>query len=101
MYQGENKAYGAHISYWYNAKQTPTEAQDSSKEQKPSSDSIYMKIYDKDRLIRTLKRKVPDSSGIYRWTWYLNEAGPGDRPSRKIRKRKNEPSGSSVKPGRL
>jgi hypothetical protein len=57
-----------------------------------------MKIYDKDRLIRTLKRKVPDSSGIYKWTWYLNEAG-GDRPSRKIRKRKNEPSGSSVKPG--
>jgi len=98
MYQGENKAYGAHISYWYNAKQIPTEAQDSSKDQKPSSDSIYMKIYDKDRLIRTLKRKVPDSSGIYKWTWYLNEAGP-DRPSRKIRKRKNEPSGSSVKPG--
>ena len=98
MYQGENKAFGAHISYWYNAKQTTTETLDSSEEQKPSSDSIYMKIYDKDRLIRTLKRKVPDSSGIYKWTWYLNEAG-GDRPSRKIRKRKNEPSGSNVKPG--
>ena len=98
MYQGENKAFGAHISYWYNAKQTTTETLDSSEEQKPPSDSIFMKIYDKDRLIRTLKRKVPDSSGIYRWTWYLNEAG-GDRPSRKIRKRKNEPSGSSVKPG--
>ena len=98
MYQGENKAFGAHISYWYNAKQTTTETLDSSEEQKPSSDSIYMKIYDQDRLISTLKRKVPDSSGIYKWTWYLNEAG-GDRPSRKIRKRKNEPSGSSVKPG--
>jgi len=98
MYQGENKAFGAHISYWYNARQTTTETLDSAEEQKPSSDSIYMKIYDKDRLIRTLKRKVPDSSGIYRWTWYLNEAG-GDRPSRKIRKRKNESSGSSVKPG--
>jgi photosystem II stability/assembly factor-like uncharacterized protein len=98
MYQGENKAFGAHISYWYNAKQTTTETLDSSEEQKPPSDSIFMKIYDKDRLIRTLKRKVPDSSGIYKWTWYLNEAG-GDRPSRKIRKRKNEPSGSSVKPG--
>ena len=98
MYQGENKAFGAHISYWYNAKQTTTETVDSSEGQKPSSDSIYMKIYDHDRLIRTLKRKVPDSSGIYKWTWYLNEAG-GDRPSRKIRKRKNEPSGSRVKPG--
>jgi photosystem II stability/assembly factor-like uncharacterized protein len=98
MYQGENKAFGAHISYWYNAKQTSAETQDSSQKQKLSSDSIYMKIYDQDRLIRTLKRKVPDNSGIYRWTWYLNEAG-GDRPSRKIRKRKNEPSGSRVKPG--
>ncbi|MDA9272663.1 hypothetical protein N9P44_01895, partial [Flavobacteriaceae bacterium] len=28
MYQGENKAFGAHISYWYNAKQTTTETQD-------------------------------------------------------------------------
>ncbi len=99
MYQGENKAYGAHISYWYNAKHTTAEAEDdSTQEQKPSSDSIFMKIYDQDRLIRTLKRKTPDSSGIYKWTWYLNEAG-GDRPSRKIRKRKNEPSGTTVKPG--
>jgi len=98
MYQGENKAFGAQISYWYNAQTTTTETKDSTQTQKPSSDSLFMKIYDKDRLIRTLKRKVPDSSGIYKWTWYLNEAG-GDRPSRKIRKRKNEPSGSSVKPG--
>ena len=57
-----------------------------------------MKIYDGDRLIRSLKKKVPDSTGLYRWQWYMNEAGV-DWPSRKIRKRKNEPGGVAVKPG--
>ncbi len=65
---------------------------------KPSKDSIYMKIYDGTRLIRTLKTKVPDSSGIYTWRWFMREAG-GDRPSRTIRKRRGEPGGTQVKPG--
>ena len=52
MYQGENKAYGAHISYWYNAKHTTAEAEkNSTQEQKPSSDSIYMKIYYQNYLV--------------------------------------------------
>tara|TARA_R110000787_G_scaffold86285_2_gene183984 strand:- start:26077 stop:29352 length:3276 start_codon:yes stop_codon:yes gene_type:complete len=61
-------------------------------------DSIYLKIYDGERLIRSLKKKTPDSTGIYSWRWFMNEVG-GDRPSRKIKKHKNEPSGASVKPG--
>jgi hypothetical protein len=63
-----------------------------------SKDSLYLKIYDGSRLIRTLKRKLPDSSGIYNWTWFMREAG-GDRPSRTIRKRRGEPGGVTVKPG--
>ncbi|MFT4942904.1 MAG: photosystem II stability/assembly factor-like uncharacterized protein [Candidatus Paceibacteria bacterium] len=111
-YQGENRAFGAHISYWYKATVTSedknnadADAYDNDKNEDldsdtsgPSKDSIYMTIYDGDRLIRSLKKKTPDSSGIYKWTWYMNEAG-GDSPSRKIRKRKNESSGSDVKPG--
>jgi photosystem II stability/assembly factor-like uncharacterized protein len=113
LYQGENRAYGALISYWFkehpkveDEKETEEEDKkddeeeeiDDSEPLKPSKDSIYMTIYDGDRLIRSLKRKIPDSSGIYKWTWYMNEAG-GDRPARKIRKRENEPGGSDVKPG--
>ncbi len=105
MYQGENRAFGAHISYWYKAPPAENKVDqqkeidaDELKTSGPSKDSIYMKIYDGDRLIRSLKTKTPDSSGIYKWTWYMNEAG-GDSPSRKIRKRKNEPRGSKVKPG--
>ena len=111
LYQGENRSSGAHISYWYKASEGDTTKEEDKRDTDededetslaeisgPSKDSIYMKIYDGDRLIRTLKRKVPDSSGIYKWRWFMNEAG-GDRPSRKIRKRKNESGGSTVKPG--
>ena len=61
-------------------------------------DSITMKIFDNDKLIRTLKHKTPDSTGIYNWSWRLREKGV-DYPSKSIRKNKNEPSGVSVKTG--
>lgn len=107
LYQGENRSDGAQISYLFNVtSEIETEIEDEDEEKKedeekmegPSKDSIYMKIYDGDRLIRSLKRKVPDSSGIYKWTWRMDEAGV-DRPSRTIRKRRGEPGGTSVKPG--
>jgi photosystem II stability/assembly factor-like uncharacterized protein len=118
IYNGENRGYGAQIAYYFQKKQSEKEeegdAENSEEEEeeeentdevatseeknKMHKDSLYMKIYDGDRLIRTLKRKIPDSSGIYRWTWYMDEAGV-HRPSRRIRERKNEPGGTDVKPG--
>jgi hypothetical protein len=112
LYNGENRKSGAHISYWFissarsdqendddtSSTLSEDEEDDIAEISGPSKDSIYMNIYDGKRLIRTLKRKVPDSSGIYKWRWFMDEAG-GDRPSRKIRKRTNEPGGTSVKPG--
>ena len=116
IFQGENRVYGARIPYYFQIKK-----EDSSKNIDPSienkgeeedenmdvdekttegkhKDSIYLNIYDGDRLIRSLKKKTPDSTGIYYWRWSMNEAGV-DRPSREIKKRKNEPRGVSVKPG--
>ena len=61
-------------------------------------DSIQLDIYDQDRLIRTLKQKAPDSTGIYVIRWGLDEKGV-NRPSREIRDRDYEPGGISVKPG--
>lgn len=115
IYQGENKGYGAHFKYIFKApekqgkegkEETEEDSEDDVSEtdtseetkNKPSKDSLYLKIYDGSRLIRTQKRKIPDSSGIYTWTWYMDEAG-GDRPSRTIRKRTNESGGVDVKPG--
>jgi photosystem II stability/assembly factor-like uncharacterized protein len=115
LFNGENRDSGALIKFYFQKKEDEKtkdkedtdsedededdETGDTSEEKKgPSKDSIYLKIYDDTRLIRTLKRKTPDSTGIYTWKWRLNEAGV-DRPSRKIRKRSNEPRGTTVKPG--
>ena len=57
-----------------------------------------MKINDGERLIRSLKKKIPDSTGIYRWIWLMKEAGV-DSVLRKIKERKKEPGGVAVKPG--
>jgi len=61
-------------------------------------DSISLKIYNGDKLIRTLKRKVPEDKGLHKWTWYMDEKG-GDRPSRTVRKSSRESGGVDVKPG--
>ena len=114
LFNGENREYGALIKYYFKntseGVENDVEEDDASEEEKEEEssekedttgkhkDSLYLKIYDGDRLIRSLKKKRPDSTGIYTWQWYMNEVG-GDRPSRKIRKRKNEPGGVSVKPG--
>ncbi|HPF11331.1 MAG TPA: hypothetical protein PKW08_11255 [Flavobacteriaceae bacterium] len=107
LFNGENRSYGAGFRFFFQQKEKPKEETkedkdstdtDMEKPKGPSKDSLYLKIYDGDRLIRTLKRKIPDSSGIYQWQWYLDEAGV-DRPSRTIRKRENEPGGTQVKPG--
>ena len=114
LFNGENRDSRALIKFYFQKKDNKEEEEDKtdedseeeddededvSEEKKgPSKDSLYLKIYDGSRLIRTRKRKIPDSTGFYVWQWRLDEAG-GDRPSRKIRKRNNEPGGASVKPG--
>ncbi len=120
IFQGENRAYGARIPYYIQKKEedastssatdddkstdntTSEESEEEDVDEKNTEgkhkDSIYLKIYDGDRLIRSLKKKAPDSTGIYHWRWSMYEAGV-DWPSRKIKKRKNEPRGVSVKPG--
>jgi len=116
-YQGENRVYGARIPYYIqikkedNSKNIDSSIENKNEEEEEENidvddkktegkhkDSIYLNIYDGDRLIRSLKKKTPDSTGIYYWRWSMNEAGV-DRPSREIKKRKNEPRGISVKPG--
>ena len=107
MYHGENRGSGARFSYVFNKntsvdtdeKDESSDEDDSEKEEaKVKWDSLQLKIYDGERLIRTLKAKAPKENGIQKWTWYMDEAGV-NRPSRTIRKQTREPSGVSVKPG--
>jgi len=119
MYNGDNRSRGAIMSYFVkidDKKKDMPKADDSKNkkgkkskneaEEKPAQkaeskikwDSITMKIYDGNRLIRTLKRKAPKETGVHKWTWGMREKG-GDRPSRAIRPRRGEPGGVGVKPG--
>jgi len=108
LFNGENRRYGARLRFMFNPERSTSSAggeknetgtQIDADDQEPGKDSLYLKIYDGERLIRTLKRKLPDSSGIYDWRWMMDEAGV-DRPRRTLRKRSREPGGVSVKPGR-
>ncbi len=112
LYHGENRGGGARFTYLFNKKQNDKSdiKSDAKKGDKSVSDkktdaenavkwdSLTLKLYDGDRLIRTLKRKAPKENGLHKWTWYMDEAGV-DYPSRSIRKRTREPGGVSVKPG--
>tara|TARA_B100000767_G_scaffold275771_1_gene315352 strand:+ start:2049 stop:5240 length:3192 start_codon:yes stop_codon:yes gene_type:complete len=103
MYQGTNRKYGAMMTYYVNPPSEEDSDQKKNKEEeevkeKAIKDSLTLTIYDGDRLIRTLKKKLPKKKGLYRWYWYLNEKG-FPRPRREPRKSKTEPSGVSIKPG--
>ncbi|MEZ4796504.1 MAG: hypothetical protein R2785_04980 [Flavobacteriaceae bacterium] len=110
MYNGENRGFGAQMSYYVgiedkkedaskdDKKKEDEEENNETAETKVKWDSIHMNIYDGDRLIRTLKQKAPKESGVYKWTWFMDEKGT-DRPSRRNRSRRFEPGGVSVKPG--
>ena len=86
LYNGENRKYGGMFTYFFK----------ESKNNK--NDSLTLKFFDNERQIRTLKKKVPDKTGFYRWYWKLDEKGV-DLPSRSIKKTNSEPGGVKVKPG--
>ena len=91
LFNGTNRGFGAQIKYFFN----PT----YSKIKDLKKDSIYLKVYDNNKLIRTLKVKSPDKKGFYKINWNMDEKGP-KFPRRKIRKNDTEGSGVKVKPGK-
>ena len=109
IYNGENRKQGAMLTYYLKEgkKQEPKsdkkevegeKADEAKTDEKPKKDSIFIKIYDGGRLIRTLSHKTPKKAGFHRVYWGLDEKGP-DTPARKISKSKKENGGISVKPG--
>ncbi|MEM8999233.1 MAG: hypothetical protein AAGB24_03130 [Bacteroidota bacterium] len=115
LYNGENRKRGAMITYYLKEgkKKKEGEGTDTDKDDTPSDDSkketkkltgvqkrdsVQFDFYDGKRLIRTLKYKTPEKAGFHRIYWELDEKGP-DRPSRKIKKDKQEQGGITVKPG--
>ncbi len=123
LYQGENKKWGAMITYYLKeGKKEDNTADKSNMEDKADNDttdskdatdasdnknemtgvqkkdSVQFDFYEGERLIRTLKYKTPEKAGFHRIYWGMDEKG-ADRPSRKIRKKDSESGGVDVKPG--
>jgi len=98
MFNGDNRKYGAMISYVFNE----AKKNDATKELdtiKKKGDSLFLTIHNqKDVLIRSLKVKKPKENGLHRMYWNLDEKGVF-YPSRKVVNTKNEPSGVKVIPG--
>ncbi len=113
LYNAENRKKGAMITYYLkhgfkkktaNKKESKDEIdtsdkKDSSKESKSKKkDSIRLKIFDQDELIRTLKFKTPEKAGLHRVYWKLNKKGV-QNPTRKNKKDSKEAPGMKVRPG--
>ena len=111
LYNAENRKKGAMITYFLKegykkvakekeADKDPEEDEDGDEVDTSAKkkDSISLKVFDSERLIRTLKFKTPEKSGFHRIYWNLDEAG-ADSPTRKPVKSKGEPAGMKVKPG--
>jgi photosystem II stability/assembly factor-like uncharacterized protein len=90
MYHGTNRGFGARFAYHFNP--------NSEKDTIAQWDTLKLQIFDGERLIRTLKQKIPEDNGVHYWSWYMDEKGV-QRPSKSVRKSKREPSGVRVLPG--
>ncbi len=102
IYNGENRKGGAMISYVINKPKAKKEISDKKGDKKDSvkKDSLTLNIYNsQNKLIRTIKNKIPEDNGLNRMYWHLGEKGI-NRPSRKTSKNKNEPRGVTVLPGK-
>jgi len=111
LYAGENRSSGALFKYYFDGEAFAVAKDNGDADKKDSietkadtiiskskTDSIYLKIYEGEKLIRTLSRKRPDSTQIYTWRWNLEEDGVY-YPSRSVNKEKGRPSGVDVLPG--
>ncbi|WP_424964296.1 WD40/YVTN/BNR-like repeat-containing protein [Ekhidna sp.] len=116
LYNGENRPYGAMLTYSINRpeekkeeadddkkdkkrkKKGEPEEDDKKEEEKVSYDSLTIEIFKGEEVIRTLKSKAPEENGIHRTFWYMDEKGT-DRMSRRDRRSNREPGGATVLPG--
>jgi photosystem II stability/assembly factor-like uncharacterized protein len=120
VFNGENRPYGAMISYVVNkpaekkeekkAEPAKTDAKGKKaepvkEEKKPETpkvkyDSLTVEIFNaKNEKIRTMKQKAPDENGVQRMQWMMNQKGVRGPSREKPRNNAGEPGGLQVLPG--
>ena len=112
LFNGENRPYGAMLTYSINKPEEKKEdkvAEEIKKKKKKGDeakldgeemtyDSVFVTIFKGDELIRTLKSKAPKENGIHRTFWNMDEKGI-EPMSRRERNEDIEPGGVTVLPG--
>ena len=107
IFNGENRSDNAMISYLINLpekkekdeEEKDKEEEESEDKEKISYDSLTFQVYNGDELIRTIKQKAPEKSGLHRMYWRMNEAGVRGPSRRKVKDNAPEVGGVSVLPG--
>ena len=100
LFQGQNRPSGVALSYWVNneeVKKISKHTTDSTNGKK-TKDSLFLKIYQGDKLVRTLQKEIPEEHGIYHWRWYMDAKG-GPWIRRNPRESKQESGGGYLSPG--
>lgn len=118
VFNGENRAYGAMLSYVVNkpeekkeavkapevkgAKKTEPAKPEEKKEdaKKVKYDSLTMEVFNaKNEKIRTIKQKAPEENGLNRTYWMMTQKGVRNPSREKPRNAGMEPNGLQVLPG--
>ena len=100
LFQGENRSSGITLSYWVNLdkiSELKTQNTENQKD-KETKDSLYLRIYKGEALIRSLQKPMPETQGIHHWTWYMDAKGSA-WIRREPRKAKQEIGGGYLGPG--
>ena len=100
LFQGENRSSGITLSYWVNLdkiSELKTQNTENQKD-KETKDSLYLRIYKGETLIRSLQKPMPETQGIHHWTWYMDAKGSA-WIRREPRKAKQEIGGGYLSPG--
>jgi len=100
LFQGQNRPSGVALSYWVNneALKKISKSNTDSTKGKKTKDSLFLKIYQGDKLVRTLQKEIPEEQGIYHWRWYMDAKG-GAWIRRNPREAKQESGGGYLSPG--
>ena len=100
LFQGQNRPSGVALSYWVNNEELKkiSKSNTDSTKGKKTKDSLFLKIYQGDKLVRTLQKEIPEEQGIYHWRWYMDAKG-GTWIRRNPREAKQESGGGYLSPG--
>jgi hypothetical protein len=117
---GENRSFGAQVNYVINKpaeekKDESTDKKTDDKAKKPEAskdkpaddaknkikyDSVTFEVFNaRNEKIRTIKQKAPETNGINKFSWQMNEKGARGASREKTRAGAPEPGGATVLPG--